>query len=67
MVHLSNVLGGVLPADRVCQLAHEVGWVRGAALLPSMATHLWRRLARPAQLWRCKQAALRTFKPCRAS
>lgn len=24
MVHLSNVLGSVLPAARVCQLAHQV-------------------------------------------
>ncbi|KAL4429361.1 hypothetical protein ABPG77_005135 [Micractinium sp. CCAP 211/92] len=35
MVHLSNVLGSVLPADRVCQLAHEpVALAGGPCLLP---------------------------------
>lgn len=31
MVHLSNVLGSVLPAARVCQLAHEVRPASAAA------------------------------------
>jgi hypothetical protein len=40
MVHLSNVLGSVLPAERVCEMAHQVGTRRHwLGCLKQLAAH----------------------------